>query len=103
MRSISPASLLLTGALALAIPAGLAAQPQGAPNPNGNPSIVVEGIPPAPDPATLTKGPEIKGIIAARTADKIRVTTAEGASVIVNVNETTRIRSEEHTSELQSQ
>ena len=91
MRSISDKSLILAGALSLAAPATLAAQPRDLPG--QNPSILVEGVVPAPDPATLAKGPEIKGVIAARTADRIRVTTPEGTSVIVNVNAATRIKS----------
>jgi outer membrane protein OmpA-like peptidoglycan-associated protein len=39
-----------------------------------------------------TVGPEIKGVITARHGDKMKVTTADGASTIVEINEATRIR-----------
>jgi OmpA-OmpF porin, OOP family len=79
--------LFLSAILAFPVSASLAAQPQETSDPN----IVVEGQP-LLDPAMMTKGPEIKGIISARTNDKIRVTGADGASSIIAVNETTKIK-----------
>jgi OmpA-OmpF porin, OOP family len=45
-----------------------------------------------PTAAEMTKGPEVKGIITARSADKLQVTTAEGASTIVAINDATKIK-----------
>jgi outer membrane protein OmpA-like peptidoglycan-associated protein len=46
-----------------------------------------------PDPAEMTAGPDIKGVITARNAEKIKVTLADGSSQIIAISETTRIRS----------
>ncbi len=54
---------------------------------------------PASDPVTavpegpLPKGPEIKGIISARSADKVQVTTDDGARTIIAFNDATQITS----------
>lgn len=74
----------------LAVPASgsVSAQSQEAPDP-----IIVEGAPsPAPEATVTTKGPEIKGIISARSNDKMKVTTADGTSTIIAINDATRIK-----------
>ena len=58
---------------------------------SADPSIVVTGEP-APAVAAMTAGPEVKGVIAARNGDKIKVRTADGSSVIIAVNESTRVK-----------
>jgi OmpA-OmpF porin, OOP family len=74
---------------ALTLPgATLLAQPQEA----GNPAIVVTGDP-QPDLTGALAGPEIKGVITARNADKIKVTAPDGTQTLIYVNEATRIRS----------
>ncbi len=40
----------------------------------------------------MTPGPEIKGIISARSDDKIKVTAADGTSTIIAINDATRIK-----------
>lgn len=45
-----------------------------------------------PDPATMTEGPEIKGVLTARQGDRIQVQTTDGARTILSVNETTQVR-----------
>lgn len=45
-----------------------------------------------PDPATMTEGPEIKGVLTARQGDRIQVQTADGARTILTVNEGTEVR-----------
>lgn len=89
MRILSnrSARLALVALIAAPLPAGLAAQ-QAATDAN----IVVEGQQ-VLDPATMTKGPEVKGVISARSGDRIRVTSPDGSSTIITVNETTKIRS----------
>ncbi len=62
-----------------------------------DPTIIVKGAPApeqpvAPPAPTMTKGPEIKGMIAARTDDKMKVTTADGTSTIVAITEATKIK-----------
>lgn len=56
-----------------------------------DPTIIVEGTP-IEDFATLAKGPEIKGIISARSGDKIKITSASGASTIIIVTDATQIK-----------
>ena len=47
-------------------------------------SIVVNGV--------KAVGPEIKGVITARNDDRMKVTTADGSSTIIAVNDGTKIR-----------
>jgi OmpA-OmpF porin, OOP family len=82
-----PGVLILLGMLAMPMSATVSAQPQE----NGNPTIVVEGEL-VPDMSAMTKGPELKGVITGRSADKLKITAADGTSTIVYVNETTKIK-----------
>jgi outer membrane protein OmpA-like peptidoglycan-associated protein len=72
--------------LAISAAGSLSAQQQAA-----DPNIVVDGVP-APDPSTLTAGPEIKGVISARNGDKVKVTTADGSSTVIAINDATKIK-----------
>ena len=74
-------------AIALVTAGSVVAQPQDQPQPN----IIVSGEQ-LPDTSAMTPGPEIKGVITARSGDRLKVTTPDGASTVVFVNETTRIR-----------
>jgi len=47
----------------------------------------------APAAAEMTEGPEIEGIISARSGDRVQVTTADGSSTVVAMNDATRIKS----------
>jgi len=79
----------LVGMLALAAlsaPATLSAQEQD------KPGIIVTGDV-LPDMSAMTEGPEVKGMITARSGDKVKVTTPDGASTVIFYNETTRIKS----------
>ncbi len=89
MRFVSQSSgfLCLLAVLALPVSGSLAAQQQSAADPN----IVVTGEV-LPDTTAMTPGPEIKGIITARSGDKMRVTTADGANTVVFINDATRIK-----------
>jgi len=73
----------------LSMPAwnGVAAQQGGATSP-----ITVQGQMPV-DLAGLEKGPEVKGIISARSGDRIQVTTTDGTIAAILVSEATDIRS----------
>lgn len=45
----------------------------------------------APAPSEMTAGPEIKGIISARSGDKMQVTAADGTKSVIVINDATRI------------
>lgn len=86
MRIISqkPDVRVLLAMLAVSASGGAFAQEQGAPNPD----VVVQG----PAPVAMTEGPEVKGIIAARHGDTMKVRTADGTITTIAVNDATRIR-----------
>ncbi|UAK23072.1 OmpA family protein [Sphingomonas nostoxanthinifaciens] len=69
--------------VALAMSASGAVVAQTPPEPS-DPSIVVNG--------EKTAGPELKGVISARNGDKMKVTTADGASTIVAIDDATQIK-----------
>ncbi|MEP2989536.1 MAG: OmpA family protein [Parasphingorhabdus sp.] len=54
--------------------------------------IVVSGQQAVELDAVATEGPEVKGIISARSGDRMQVTTADGARTIISINDDTRIR-----------
>ena len=85
INSNKTAALALMSLLALPIPASLAAQT------NNDPNIVVTGEP-LPDMSAMTPGPEIKGVITARKGDRMKITTADGTSTVVAINDTTRLK-----------
>ncbi len=86
-------SFLLATAAMLA-PGGVSAQ-QDSPEDR---DIVVSGqqATPEADPnaamSPAVKGPEIKGIISARSGDRMQVTTEDGTRTIIAINESTRIK-----------
>ncbi len=80
-------SLFLLAMLIVPASGSLSAQQQDP----SNPSIIVNGEV-VPDTSAMTPGPEIKGIITARSGDKMRVTAADGTSTIVFINDATRIK-----------
>ena len=61
-----------------------------------NKDIIVSGQKEMPEASLNTavpaKGPEIKGIISARSTDRMQVTTEDGTKTIIAVNESTRIK-----------
>lgn len=86
--SKSPRALFLLAMLTGAVPGIAHAQEQG----GSDPSIVVDGMPPA-DLSGMPEGPEVEGFISARSDDKVQVTTVGGARTAVFVSDGTRIRS----------
>ena len=82
MRIISrkPGVRLLLVALTVSASGAVFAQAQDAPDN----SVTVNGM--------KTAGPEIKGVITARNDDRMKVTTADGTSTIIAVNDGTKIR-----------
>ena len=87
--SKSPRSLVLLAMLAMAVPASLSAQQQDAPE--GDIMTTVYGSPPA-DLTGMTEGPEIEGMISARSDEKMQVTTADGTGTVVFISEATEIK-----------
>jgi outer membrane protein OmpA-like peptidoglycan-associated protein len=88
MRIISktPKVRFLLAMLAIPAAGSLSAQQQSP----SDPGIIVNGVP--AEAPVMTAGPEIKGVISARNGDKMKVTTADGASTIIAVNDATRIK-----------
>ena len=87
----SPRALFLIAMLAgAAAPASLSAQAQGAPD--ADVSATVYGDEPAA-PAQMTEGPEIEGIISARSGDRIQITATDGTNTIIDLTPETRIKS----------
>ena len=83
-------SLVSVAMVSVSLSASLSAQQQST---QTDPTIIVSGkaadqqaVPPA-----KTKGPEVKGMIAARNGDRIKINTADGNSAIVVVNDATKI------------
>ncbi|MDE2404712.1 MAG: OmpA family protein [Sphingomonadales bacterium] len=89
MRAISgrPGVALLVALLA--VPAGGAFAQQQV-NPSDGP-ITVNGQVPA-EAAPMTAGPDVKGIISARSGDRMQVTAADGSNTVVTINDATRIK-----------
>ncbi|MDE2620340.1 MAG: OmpA family protein, partial [Sphingomonadales bacterium] len=95
------AAMLAAGAgAAQAQPAGeLPAQGQAAAQPSQGQAqdarksdITIYGTLPAADPASLPAGPDIKGIISARSGDRMKVTAEDGTSTVIALTEATRIK-----------
>lgn len=80
--------LLLLAALAGAAPASLAAQSQEPPEADISASV---GGAPYAEPAEMTQGPVIEGIITARDGDQVEVTSADGSRQSIAVSGDTRI------------
>ncbi len=80
-------SALLLLAIALPLPGTVSAQEQAPPKAD----ISVYGTP-AEEALPMTPGPDIKGIITARTSDKLKITTADGTAMIVAMTDATRIK-----------
>ncbi len=81
--------------LALSVPAGVLAQQELPPaNPQQPAAEIQTTVAPSAGPAaTLPAGPDIKGIISRRSADRMEITAEDGTKTIVNINDLTKIRS----------
>ena len=86
--SQNPRILLLLAMLAAPASVGLAQQPQD--TPEVDQSVTVYGSP--PPAAEMTKGPEIEGIISARSDGRMQVTTADGSNSVIAITDDTRIK-----------
>lgn len=95
MRVIQKRSHFLVLLTAIAVPtsAGVAAQEQEqSQQPPANESNITVTGTPLPDPSTMAKGPEVKGIISGRSGDRMRVTTEDGNSTIITIMDSTKVK-----------
>ena len=88
--SNTPKVLLLATLLAGTASVGAVAQPQSTPEADVSTTVYNEPEPAAP--AATTVGPQIEGIISARSGDRMQVTAADGTNSIVTLNDATRIK-----------
>lgn len=87
--SKSPKALIMLAALGLPVSGSLAAQAQDAQD-----DVLSTAYGSSmPDPAELTDGPDIDGIISARSGDRVQVTTKDGSKAVITINDTTKIKS----------
>lgn len=91
--SLKPARLVLIAALAASVPASVFAQ-QELPTADTQAAEIQTTVAPTAEPAVaLPAGPELKGIISRRSADRIEISAEDGTKTIVNINDYTRITS----------
>ncbi len=90
--SKSPKVLVLLAMLAGTASGSLSAQPQEQEQGDAGVAATVYGERPV-DTTNLTKGPEVKGIISARSGDKMQVTTADGNRSVIVITDATKITS----------
>jgi OOP family OmpA-OmpF porin len=86
--SKSPRFLLLVAMLGGVATGSVSAQTQMPPE---DPLSVTVTDTSAADRAAMAEGPEIEGIISARSGDKVQVTAADGSKSIVTIDDSTRI------------
>ena len=94
MRVLNQGHILLA-ALAAFVPASVLAQQELPPADQQQPAAEIQTTiaPSAAPAAAQVTGPEVKGIISRRSADRIEVTAEDGTKTIINVNDLTRITS----------
>jgi OOP family OmpA-OmpF porin len=86
--SRSPKVLLMLAALALPGSASFAQDQDSEAGVTG--SVTDTSVPPVSE---MTKGPEIEGIISARSGARMQITTADGAKSVVTITDATQIKS----------
>jgi OOP family OmpA-OmpF porin len=86
--SRNPRLLLLVAMLAGGASGSVSAQTQDAP---AAPLAVTVSDTSPPDRSAMSKGPDIEGIISARSGNRVQVTTANGAKSVVSIDDATRI------------
>lgn len=85
----SPKALFLLAMLAVPAAGSVAAQAQD--QPEGDVLTTVRS-PGPPDAAEMTEGPEVEGIISARSGDRMQVTSADGTNTVITINDDTSIK-----------
>src|ERR1700712_3263798 len=86
--SKNPRVLLLVGMFASVASGSVSAQTQ---NPPAAPLAVTVSDTSPPDRSAMSEGPEIQGLISARSGDRVQVTSADGTKSIVTIDDSTRI------------
>lgn len=81
--------MVLLAALATPAMGGLSAQEQD--SYDTDVMATVEATPPA-DLSGMTEGPEIEGLISARSGDRVQITSEDGASTVLAISQGTRIK-----------
>ena len=81
-----PGLLCLLAIVSASAPGALLAQQDST-----DPAIVVTGEN-LPDTSAMTPGSEIKGVITARSGDKMKVTAADGTGTVIFINDATKIK-----------
>ncbi|ODP36143.1 OmpA family protein [Sphingomonas turrisvirgatae] len=89
MRSTATTHKKMLALAALTAAAALPAMVQAQDAPDDR--VVVTGTPPV-DPASMTKGPELKGFISARSGDRMQVTEPGGKTSVVTITDATEIK-----------
>lgn len=87
--SKGPRVLLLLAVLTGTASASLAAQQQEPPEAGISGTVTDTS---SPEAAEMTKGPEIEGIISARSGDRMQVTSADGTKSVITINDATKIK-----------
>jgi outer membrane protein OmpA-like peptidoglycan-associated protein len=89
MRVVShkPKVLALLAVVALPVSGGVLAQEQEAPKPG----ITVYGEA-VPEAGPMTPGPEVKGIISARSGNRMQVMAENGSAAIIAINDATKYK-----------
>lgn len=88
--SRKPMAVMLTAMFALPVSGSLAAQELG--SARADDSITVVGQVPA-DLSGMAEGPEIQGMISARSMSQMQITGEDGTNTVVSISEGTQIRS----------
>jgi len=86
--SKSPRFALLLAALAASTATSLSAQDQDPPEAGVTGSVTDTSL---PDTSAMTKGPDIEGIISARSGARMQVTTMDGTKSVVTITDATKI------------
>ncbi|MGK2910179.1 MAG: OmpA family protein [Sphingobium sp.] len=86
--SKNPRVLLMAAIIAGASPGSAFAQAQES---RTDPLAVTVSDTDSPEPSQTSEGPEIKGIISARSGDKVQVTSTDGVKTVISINDATRI------------
>lgn len=91
IMSKSPKVLLLLATLTGAASVSLSVQAQEQEPPAADVSATVYGDRPV-DAGEMTEGPEVKGIISARSGARMQVTSADGVNSVITINDATKIK-----------
>jgi OOP family OmpA-OmpF porin len=92
MGAISKSSLLLLAMLAGPATVVMAAQQEQQQDTSDSGEVMATVYGTIPPASEMTKGPEVEGIISARSDGRMQVTTADGNNTIIALNDATRVK-----------